>query len=77
MGGRKKPFESGRERVARHIRAHRTALGLSQERLAELADVHRTYVGQVERGERNISVDNIDRFASALDIDIAELFAPS
>ncbi len=55
------------------IRARRTSLGLSQERLAELAGLHRTYVGDIERGERNVSLVNIERLAAALDIRIAPL----
>ena len=46
---------------------------MSQEELAERADVHRTYVGQVERGEVNIALSNLLRFAEALDVDAAEL----
>lgn len=58
---------------ARNIKAFRTKLNLSQEELADLAGLHRTYVGSVERGERNISIDNIERLASALNTDITEL----
>ena len=48
------------------IRAARKNLGLSQEELAHVADLDRTYVGSVERGERNVSLDNIYRLAKAL-----------
>ncbi|ACB76722.1 helix-turn-helix domain-containing protein [Opitutus terrae] len=48
------------------IRAGRKTLGLSQEDFAERCDVHRTYVGQVERGEKNISFTNVLRIARAI-----------
>ena len=47
--------------------------GLSQESLADLAGLHRTYVGAVERGERNISIDNMERLAVALGYDVVDL----
>lgn len=55
------------------VRAVRIERGVSQERLAELAGVHRTYVGSVERGERNVSLINIARIAHGLDMSAAEL----
>lgn len=48
---------------------------MSQERLAEIAGLHRTYVGAIERGERNVSLVNIDRIARALAVDLAVLMA--
>lgn len=56
------------------IRAQRKAQGLSQEQLADLAGMHRTYIGSVERGERNLSLDSIYALASALRIHVSELF---
>lgn len=55
------------------IRKFRVAAGFSQEKLAELADIHRTYVGDVERGERNISIINMAKIASALGVKMSEL----
>jgi transcriptional regulator with XRE-family HTH domain len=46
---------------------------VSQEKLAELAGLHRTYIGMIERGEKNITLKNIQKIAKALTIDIAEL----
>jgi transcriptional regulator with XRE-family HTH domain len=46
---------------------------MSQEALADAADLHRTYIGSVERGERNISIDNIERLAVALGVSAASL----
>ena len=51
--------------------------GYSQERLAELARLHRTYIGGVERGERNVSLMNIWRIADALEVSPSVLFATS
>ncbi len=48
------------------VRARRQALGLSQEELAARADLHRTYVGDIERGRRNVSLNNIRKLAVAL-----------
>lgn len=58
------------------VRDLRKAQGLSQEELAEKADLHYTYIGGVERGERNLSLKSIERIASALKIEIRELFIP-
>ena len=68
-------MESARARLAQHLRALRAERGLSQEALADIAALHRTYVGSVERKERNVSLDNIERLAIALGVDVAELLA--
>lgn len=52
---------------------HRTALGFSQEELANRAGVHRTYVGMIERGEKNITLRNIEKFAAALQVPMHKL----
>jgi two-component system response regulator len=56
------------------IRTQRSALGISQEELAYRADLHRTYVSDVERGTRNPSVESIQKIAQALEISVAMLF---
>ena len=56
-----------------NVRARRKAVDISQEELADRAGVHRTYVGAVERGEVNISLDNLDRLSAALGVEVAEL----
>lgn len=62
-----------RQIFARNLKETRVKQGLSQEELADIAGLHRTYVGSVERGERNISIDNMERLASALNITIQDL----
>jgi transcriptional regulator with XRE-family HTH domain len=58
----------------KRVRDERTKRGLSQERLGELAKVHRTYVGMIERGEKNITLTNIEKVARALNLEIKQLF---
>ena len=62
-----------RRTFADNVRARRKELGLSQEELADRAQVHRTFIGHVERAETNISIDNIDRISAALEIAASDL----
>ncbi len=60
-------------RFGQRLRQVRLRAGVSQEKLAELAGLHRTYVSSVERGKRNISLLNIDRLALALGVSLNDL----
>jgi transcriptional regulator with XRE-family HTH domain len=60
--------------LAMNVKAIRSEAALSQEKLAELAGFHRTYVSQVERCVTNPTVDNVERLAKVLDVPIARLF---
>ncbi len=63
------------KRFGLHLRALRLERGISQEKLAELADLNRTYLGDVERGERNISFLNLLKLSKALGCLLSELLA--
>jgi transcriptional regulator with XRE-family HTH domain len=58
----------------KRVRELRKMKGFSQESLADAAGLHRTYVGSIERGEQNISLDNIEKIAKALKVKAATLF---
>jgi len=62
-------------RFGRAIRRRRRELDLSQEELAERAELHRNYVSGIETGTRNPSLKNIEKLAKALDISVARLFS--
>lgn len=64
-----------RERFGYAVKVRREGLGLTQEDLAEAAGIHRTYLSDVERGTRNLSLINIERLAEALSMTLSELFA--
>ena len=69
----RKPSKELLAALSMNLRAAREALHLSQEALAERSDLHRTYVGSVERGERNISLSTLESLATALGIEPADL----
>jgi ribosome-binding protein aMBF1 (putative translation factor) len=64
---------SARRVSAENVRKLRRERGLSQESLAEQSQLHRTYVGSVERGERNVSIDSMERLATALGVELREM----
>lgn len=59
--------------VGRNLRAYREARGLSQEAFADLVGVHRTYMGALERGERNLTLRSLERIAARLETDPLQL----
>lgn len=69
-----KPEDEVAKKLGSRIRELREARGLSQERLAEKAQLHRTYLGGIERGLRNPALRNIAKIAEALETSVATLF---
>lgn len=61
-------------KFGQRLREIRKEKGLSQEKLAHKADLHRTYIGMVERAEKNITLINIEKIANALEVNINQLF---
>ena len=72
-GPPKPPLSSATAAFGARVRARRNELGLSQEALAEAAGLHWTFVGQVERGRRNLTLHNILKLAQGLDCDPGDL----
>ena len=60
--------------VGKRLRSYRTGQSLSQEKLAERAGLHPTYIGQVERGEKNLTIESLEKITSALDVSMASVF---
>ncbi len=67
-------MEDVRVRFGRALRARRGKLGLSQEEFADMCGLDRTYIGGIERGERNVALVNIEKIALALRLSLAQLF---
>ncbi|HEV2790556.1 MAG TPA: helix-turn-helix transcriptional regulator [Solirubrobacterales bacterium] len=62
--------------IGRNLRAYRQARGLSQEDFADLLGVHRTYMGGIERGERNLTLRSVERIAERIDEEPLTLLRP-
>lgn len=62
--------------IGRNLRAYRLARGLSQEAFAEVLEIHRTYMGGIERGERNLTLQSVERIAARIDTDPLVLLRP-
>lgn len=62
--------------LGRNLRRYREARGISQEDFADVFDVHRTYIGGVERGERNLTLKSVERIAATIGADPIELLRP-
>jgi len=70
------PLPPAKVRFGMRLKVAREELQLSQELLADNAGMHRTYIGQVERGERNISVDNMEKLAEAVNLPLWDMLRP-
>ena len=72
--GKRRAKPDVRERFGTAVKFRREELGLTQEDLAEKAGIHRTYLSDIERGTRNLSLINIEKLAAALSVSMAKLF---
>jgi transcriptional regulator with XRE-family HTH domain len=70
------PSSSIRAALAENVRSYRKEHGFSQEELADLCELHRTYIGSVEREERNVSLSTLEVLARTLGISVPELLTP-
>lgn len=59
------------------VKRYRKEKGFSQEELADLCSLHRTYIGSIERGERNVSLNNVEKIANALGVPVENLIEPN
>lgn len=64
------------QNLGRNVRAHRLGLGFSQQEFAHHLSMDRTYIGGLERGERNLTLDSLDALAQMLDVDPLDLLRP-
>lgn len=71
----KKPTDNIVDTLAYNVRALRKEKGLSQEELANSCGLHRTYIGSVERGERNVTLSTLEALSEALEVTVIELLS--
>lgn len=71
----KKPTDNIVDTLAYNVRALRKEKGLSQEELANFCGLHRTYIGSVERGERNVTLSTLEALSEALEVTVIELLS--
>ena len=62
-------------KIAENVRKIRTQFNISQEKLAEYAGLHRTYIGQVERAEKNITIESMEKISKALKVEVIDLLS--
>ena len=67
------PLPSARTILGRNLRKARKTIGLSQEDFGFACNLHRNYIGSIERGERNVSIDSMERIAGALSVKVSDL----
>ena len=72
----RKPGIGIRKVLAGNVRSLRSRLGFSQEKLADLCSLHRTYVGAIERAERNVTLSTLEVFSKALGVSVPDLLTP-
>ena len=73
----RKPSHRMTKVLADNIRRYRKARGISQEEFADLCQLHRTYIGSVERGERNVTLSTLEAIADAMGIRVSDLLTES
>ena len=69
----RKPSKEITQILAENIRAYRIAENISQEELADICNLHRTYIGSVERGERNVTLSTLETLSAALKVSVPQL----
>ncbi len=74
-GGEGKNLKRARQLLARRLRALRFVRGWSQERLAEASGLHRTYISEIERAACNVGLDNLEKLAVGLEVELGDLFS--